>query len=435
MSSAEQLLRTIALFQTEFEIGDGSLVLSTLTKLKVALVAGDEVTSTKAGQVALLTSALLLARSGHQVFINVLDAPLVGYQPPFDGATIYEAVANLRGQLITGSDISIGFPVQPDIAFDIGGRSSIPPFTARKTLSVGWSAWSGEIAEWPWKPLSTEHDWPLGAMAAAVLVAAEAVKFAARALASIAGHPTYLRELFAPCRSARLELAPELTPKVSRLGRFDIISAGAVSNGALYALLRLPNVVGEARAFDKDSSEPSNRNRNMLLVATLEHLKKVELLAQFGRGLRIRPVRRHFEKRDLKGLADNVIVGVDDVPTRWLLAGARVRWMGVGATTDFGSMASVHYPYSACAACQHPHNEPAAGPTPTISFVSFLAGLLVATDFLVELSCSTAKLASQQRIIYPLRCDTENGLYAALVKPRADCPAGCPASEILRRRT
>lgn len=434
MSSADQLVRTTALFQTEFEIADASLVLSALTKLKVALVAGDEVMKTKAGQVALLTSALLLARSGHQVFINVFDATLVGYQPPFDGATIYEAVANLRGQLITGSDISIGFPVQPDVAFDIGGRSSIPPFTARKTISVGWSAWSGEIAEWPWKPLSTEDDWPLGAMAATVLVAAEAVKFAARSLAPVAGHPGYVRDLFAPSSNARIELAPELTPKVCTLGRFDVISAGAVSNGALYALLRLPNVTGEARTFDKDRSEPSNRNRNMLLVAALEHLKKVELLAHFGRGLLIKPMRRHFGKRDLRTLAENVIVGVDDVPTRWLLAGARANWMGVGATTDFGSMASVHYPYSACAACQHPHNEAVPGPTPTIAFVSFLSGLMVATDFLVELSRATAKLTSHQRIIYPLRCDGSNGVYAAGVSPRADCPAGCPASEVLRRR-
>jgi hypothetical protein len=430
MSSAEQLSRTVALFRTEFDIRNDELILNGLTTLKVALVAGDEVMKTKAGQIALLTSAMLLARSGHQVFINVFDAPLIGYQPPFDGTTIYEAINDLRGQLITGCDISIGFPVRPDVAFDIGGRSSIPPFTARKTISVAWSAWAGEIAEWPWKPLSTEDDWPIGAMAAAVLVAAEAVKFAARLLAPVSGHPSYIRDLFAPSPSAILRLAPEYTPKVSTLGKFDLISAGAVSNAVLYTLLRLPDVVGDARAFDRDSSDPSNRNRNMLLIASLEELVKVELFAHFGRGIRIEPVPRHFAKGDLNSLAENVIVGVDDVPTRWLLAGARANWMGVGATTDFGGMASIHFPYSACAACLHPHNEDAAGPTPTIAFVSFLAGLMVATDFLVELSRSTVSLASRQRIIYPLRCDTKDGFYSAPVSPRADCPAKCPASRI-----
>jgi len=429
MSSADQLARTIALLQTELEISDAAVVASKLTKLKVALVAGDEVMKTRAGQVALLTSALLLARSGHQVFVNIFDAPLIGYQPPFQGTTIYEAIGNLRGQLITGSDISVGFPVQPDVAFDIGGRSSIPPFTARKTISVGWSSWAGEIAAWPCKPPTTEDDWPMGAMAAAVLVAAEAVKPAIRLLAPISGHPGYVRELFAGSQTAMLRLAPEHTPKVSALGAFDVISAGAVTNAVMYALLRLPDVVGDARAFDKDGSDPSNRNRNMLLIGLLQHLAKVELFAHFARGIRVEPIARHFAESDLADLAENVIVGVDDVPTRWLLAGAKVNWMGVGATTDFGSMASIHFPYSACAACLHPHNEDAPGPAPTIAFVSFLAGLMVAADFLVELSRSAANIASRQRIIFPLRCDTSNGIYSAPVSARAD-PARCPASRL-----
>jgi hypothetical protein len=430
MTSSDQLARTIALFQTELDIADAALVAHHLTTLKVALVAGPEAMSTKAGQVALLTAALLLARSGHQVSVNIFDVPLIGYQPPFSGTTIYEAIENLRDELITGSNISVGFPVRPDVVFDIGGRSSIPPFTAPKTISVAWSAWEGEIAEWPWKPLSTENDWSIGAMAAAVLVAAEAVKIAVRRLAGVSGHPAYIRELFGPAKSARLRLAPDHMPKISTLGSFDIISAGAVSNAALYALLRLPDVVGDARTFDRDSSEPSNRNRNMLLIATLGHLQKVELFAHFAGGIKIHPIPRHFEKQDLADVRANVIVGVDDIPTRWLLAGARVNWMGVGATTDFGSMASVHFPHSACAACLHPHNEDAPGPTPTIAFVSFLAGLMVATDFLRELSGTRADIVSRQRIVFPLRCDTPTGIYEAKVTPRGDCPAKCPASRL-----
>ncbi len=206
-----------------------------------------------------------------------------------------------------------------------------------------------------------------------------------------------------------------------------------MSNAFFYALLRLPDVVGEARAFDKDFSEPTNRNRNMLLIASLEHLAKVELFSHFGRGLRVKPIQRHFVQADLADLAENVAVGVDDIPTRWLLAGARVNWMGVGATTDFGSMASIHFSHSACAACMHPHNEDAPGPTPTIAFVSFLSGLMVAADFLVELSRSAANIASKQRLIFPLRCDTPNGVQETRVSLRADCPAHCPASEVLRR--
>jgi hypothetical protein len=249
-------------------------------------------------------------------------------------------------------------------------------------------------------------------------------------LAGVSGHPAYIRDLFGAAEAARLRLAAEHMPKNSTLGSFDIISAGAVSNAALYALLRLPDVVGDARAFDTDGSEPSNRNRNMLLIASLEHLRKVELFDHFARGIKVEPIPRHFEQRDLGDIRHNVIVGVDDIPARWLLAGARVNWMGVGATTDFGSMASVHFSHSACAACLHPHNEDAPGPTPTIAFVSFLSGLMVATDFLRELSGTKADIVSRQRIIFPLRCDSPSGIYEAKVVPRGDCPAQCPASRL-----
>ncbi len=189
MTSAEQLARTIALFQIDLEISDAQLIERALTRVEVALVAGDAVMRTRAGQIAVLTAALLLARSGHKVFINIFDVPLIGHQPPFQGNTVYEAVANLRGQLIDGSDISIGYPVRPSVAFEFGGRSCIAPFGETRTVSVGWSSWAGELAEWPLKPPCSEDDWPIGAMAAAVLVAAEAVKVAAKSLASVSGHP------------------------------------------------------------------------------------------------------------------------------------------------------------------------------------------------------------------------------------------------------
>ena len=432
MSSLEQLSRTVGLFRADLEIEDLALIRRTLTSLRIALVAGDDVMRTRAGQVAVLTSALLLARSGHKVFIHALDVPLIGHQPPFCGETIYEAVTNLRGQLIEGSDISIGFPVRPAMAFEFGSHSSIAPFSAPRTVSVGWSSWAGEIVDWPMRALRTENDWPMGAMAAAVLVASEAIKFVGRSLAPLSGNPAYIRELFDFSRSARLHLAPEETPKVATLGDFDIISAGAVSNGLIYALMRLPDVTGRARSFDKDGSDESNRNRNMLLIRELEHLTKVALFAYFSRGLQIDPIPRHFEAGDLSSLADHVAVGVDDIPARWLLAGARADWMGVGATSHFSSMASVHFPYSACAACLHPRDEQVDGPIPTIAFVSFLAGLMVAADFLVETSRSTAFLTSRQRYLTSLHLEHDGTTFSTPVVPRADCPAGCPASQLKR---
>jgi hypothetical protein len=341
---------------------------------------------------------------------------------------VHEAVAAIGEQLIDGVQVSVGRPLfVPDIAFVFGGGQAGVGVRARRIVSVGWTAWAGELRDWPLQPACTRTEWPMGAMAAAVLVASEAAKIAGRFLAKSSPHSGHYSELFAASGNARLALAPDSTPEVPELGCLDIISAGAVSNALVYALLRIPGIQGEARAFDRDRSEPSNRNRNVLLVPPFDRLLKVELFERFGRGLTVTGVPRHFEKTDLATLAERVAVGVDDVPTRWMLAEARTGWMGVGATSHFNAMASVHYPYSACAACLHPHDEMVEGDTPTVAFVSFLAGLLVAADLLREVSGAETMLMSRYRYLTPLQI---GGVWDGTVAPTSRCPARCPASRL-----
>lgn len=428
MDSAAQLARTCLLFQVDLGLPDPAVVLRALTTPNILIVADEATVNTLAGQVAITTGAMLMARSGHRVFIDAPDAPLIGHQPPMTGGTLYEAIASVSAELIDGVEIGVGCPLfAPHITFVCGQLVAPFRFNANRVASVGWTDWSGEIRDWPMAARYSGSDWPMGAMAAAVLMASEAIKVSGRILANLSDHGEHLAEVFADCRMAQLSLAPEATPHAVEFGQFDIVSAGAVSNGLLYALLRLPNVTGEARVFDRDVSDDTNRNRNMLLIAALAALAKVELFKHFESGLRIEPIRRHFQEGDLSSLSDVVAVGVDDIPTRWLLAGAPVRWMGVGATSHFNAMASVHFPYSGCAACLHPHDEALDGPTPTIAFVSFLSGLMVAADFIREIGGCEAQLVSRQRYVTPLQMA---GDYRANVPPRPDCPAGCPASRL-----
>lgn len=428
MTSADQLARTVLLFQTDLELRDPFVVLQALTAPVVVLVAGQGIVSTRAGQVAITTSAMLMARSGHSVFIDAPDAQLIGKQPPLKGSTLHDALCGIGDKLIDGVQITVGCPLfVPDIAFVFGGGVVGIGVRAKRTVSVGWTDWAGELMDWPRQLACTSDEWPMGAMAAATLVAAEAAKVAGRSLTAISAHAAHYRDLFAPSANARLVLAPELTPKTSQIGNVDIISAGAVSNGFLYALLRIPGVRGSARAYDRDRSDASNRNRNMLLLPDFDGQLKVDLFQHFGLGLEITPVARHFDKTDLPSLADQVVVGVDDIPTRWLLAGACAQWMGVGATSHFNSMASIHYPYSACVACLHPHDEPQAGATPTIAFVSFLAGLLMAADMLRNVAGADASLASRYRYLTPLQMD---GDWSGVVAPASACPARCSASRL-----
>lgn len=268
----------------------------------------------------------------------------------------------------------------------------------------------------------------MGAMAAATLVAAESFKIVGRALLPHATkNEAHFKELFEAIDETGFQLAPEGTPMISDLGEFDLISGGAVSNAFLYAVLRLPDVSGRCRVFEGDVSEHSNRNRNMLLVPEYIGRPKGDLFQETVAGIRCQPMRRHFHKTDLLTLASRVVVGVDDILIRWDLAEARSEWMGVGATTHFGAMASVHYPYAACAACLHPRNEVPEGDTPTVAFVSFMAGLMVAAHYIRDLGASEARLASHHRFAVPLQM---GGAWAGKVAPIPNCPAKCPASRI-----
>lgn len=426
MSSAEQLSRTTLLFQTDLGITDPALVHRALMSPSISLVADAGTVNTFTGQVAISTAAMLMARSGHSVYIDAPDAALIGYQPPMKGRAFHEAIERSGSSLIDGVSVSIGRPLlPPDIAFVFGTGNLARGVSARRIVSVGWTDWSAELSQWPMETYRSGGEWPIGAMGAAVLIAAEAAKVVGSTLSQLSVSKPHFRELFAPSQIARLVMAPESTPHSAQLGSFDIISAGAVSNAFLYSLFRLPHVTGNARAFDKDTSDQSNRNRNMLLIPEFVAQTKVALFQHFASGISIDPVPRHFGDADVANLFDRVAVGVDDIPTRWTLAGARTGWMGVGATSHFASMASVHFPYSACAACLHPQDEAQIGPTPTIAFASFLAGLMLAADLLRDVSGAEASLASRYRYLTALQ--TANP-WSSIVVPNPNCPAHCPAS-------
>ncbi len=428
MTTEDQLARTVLLLQTDLAIDDPKIVLQALLKPVIVLVADAATVATFAGQVAISTSAMLAARSGHQVFIDTPDAPLIGCQPPLEGRTFQEAMSQVGSQLVDGATMAIGCSLLPaDIAFVFGDGNAGIGIRANQIYSVGCSDWSGTLRKWARQSSWTAYDWPAGPMAAATLVAAEAFKVAGRALLPHSANPVHFEDLFAPANEASFRVAPESTPKTSRLGEFDIISAGAVSNAFQYAVLRIPNVSGKCRVFDEDISEDGNRNRNMLLLPRHLQNPKVRVFEEFGGALEVKGVPRHFAEADLHALASRVVVGVDDIPTRWTLAGARVDWMGVGATSHFAAMASVHYPYAACAACLHPRDERIDGPTPTVAFVSFMAGLMIAGDFLRDLGRLEAKLMSHYRYVVPLQMDGE---WVGNVAPVESCPAACPASKL-----
>jgi molybdopterin/thiamine biosynthesis adenylyltransferase len=426
MNIDQQLARTTLLLQIDLNIVEPSLILSALTDIVVVLHAEKHIVETFAGQVAISTAAMLMARSGHKVYINTPDAILLGDQPPLKGRFFHEALNHISGKLISGLHFSIGSPTAlADIVVCFGNNTLSLPHGMRLVRAM-WSKWSGTLDSMAISRTSTETSWPIGALVAATLAAAEVFKVAAIKLLSSSSNATHYQELFAPIEISTLRLAPEETACFGSLGIFDIISAGAISNAFLYSLYRVPGIVGRGRVFDGDKSDQTNRNRNMLLTSELLYQPKVFALSHFSQGIDLTPINRHFDESDLMTLADQIIVGVDDVPTRWLLAESQSKFIGVGATTHFNSMASVHYPLSGCIACLHPTDDFEQGPVPTVAFVSFLSGLMVAADFLREVSSNQIENQSRHAFMNPLQ--TSHPWFSKdFGNPR--CPACCAASK------
>lgn len=234
-----------------------------------------------AGQVCISTAAMLMARTGHQVFVDTPDAHLVGSQPPLAGTWFHQALTDVGERLIEGVPILIGSPPASDIVFYLGGDLPWVSSPAARSVMIGASDWAAQVGEWPQTQSWSAQNWAFGAMAAAVLMAAEATKVSARALMQYSQYAEGLRPQFRDSAKAKLELAPASTPLSYDIGELDLISAGAVSNGLLYALLRVPGIAGTIRTFDEDVSEGPNLNRNMLLTREWLDQKKVALFHSF----------------------------------------------------------------------------------------------------------------------------------------------------------
>ena len=125
--------------------------------------------------------------------------------------------------------------------------------------------------------------------------------------------------------------------------------------------------------------------------------------------------------------APSVLVGVDDIPTRWNVQEEYPRWLGIGATTHWAAMASYHQRGLACARCLHPRDDPATGPIPTVAFVSFFAGLELACYFLRTLAGEHVPPSEQYTYLSPLH---PGRIWRSPVAVRVDCPTCQPGADI-----
>jgi molybdopterin/thiamine biosynthesis adenylyltransferase len=425
MNIYETLSRTALLVQrtifpdlTEREIADG------LVRCRVRLVADRRTALSAAGQTALTASLVSIVQSGARVELDVPDVALEVGQPPLEGDSLPTALRDHADEL--GSAVVYdGAPV--DVAFVFGDAS---PGRARSAFHVSADGWSCRVDATGGVGVSGSA--PFGGMLAGVAVGAESFRTVLRLLAERTGTRVLGQYDLASPHVVTAALR-QLPSDPVDLGRLDVVSAGAITNAALFALLRVPGLRGALRIIDADIAAESNLNRYMLLRRRdLARAKAMQLADYSSSALRIEPEPARFEEAtlpELRPLAEQVLVGVDDIPSRWLIQGQGPYWLGLAATTDFEVLVSEHGPKTPCAACLHPYDVPAAGEIPTVAFVSAAAGTLLAHRLLahhhgVPLAAPT--------LGYPFNLASPRAISAVGLTARSDCRVGCAASRALQ---
>lgn len=376
-----------------------------------------------AGRDCLVTFVCLIARMGVQVELRIPDVPLIEPQPPLYGGDLTDALVDLGRDLIPGSSVARGAS-PPDLLFLLGdtpGRRNRVP-----TWRLTGNEWCGAIGP-------DERDgmkrwsgaWPVGPLVSAALGASEVFKFVLTGLPLRDSY--YLRHL-APALEGTWDFGCSGRARASDLGSLGIISGGAIIQAALFTLLRVPDVRFLGTALDDDVVSLSNLNRNMLNRRRDVSRTKVEVLRDFTvPHVVIDGVFARFDEHQAgRASAPRVIVGVDDIAARWGVQRTSPGWLAVSGTSHFEVSSSSHLPTEACAGCLHPKDDPGTDPLPTVSFVSFWAGLSLAVRLLRDVSGMPYLSDHQHLWLTPLRTELV-GRWEP-VATRRDCPVGCARS-------
>jgi hypothetical protein len=417
--TASALARTLLLMRDDlYPAVTDELLLEALGSTVVVLTADEANLSSHSAQSAFVTAAMLMARSAHQVHLLAPDVRLVEPQPPLIGDRLVTALVATNDNLVPGVRLSARPPAaRPSLEIRFGDTPSW--VRAERSVILAASGWAGAIVDAgsPWPRL----DLPFGGLAAAALASGEAFKVSMMKLFRAALNPEVFKARFAPCQRARIDVAPADTPFSGDLQVFDVISGGAIANSFLYSLLRARQARGSGCVIDSDIGDISNLNRNVLMLYSDVQSQKVAFLADcFTGGVTLNPIATRFERAVTGRINPNsrVIVGVDHIPTRWVAQACNPFWLGIGATSHWSAMASYHAAGVACARCLHAQDDPDDAPIPTVAFVSFWAGLLLAGYFAQSLAMRHYASA-QQTYLTPLRPEMP---WRTAVGRRPDCP-------------
>jgi hypothetical protein len=413
---------------------DDESLLRGFAETTVCVVADEPNLASLAAQAAVTTVAGLVLACGMRVRLVMPAAPILGYQPPLIGEELTAALAGLGGDSVPGAEAAVGHASQAgDLVFVIGDTEWRG--VARQAWRLTADAWCGRMVPTATRAARISTDFPIGALVAATAAAAEPYRAALRSVAEATGCAVPEPWQLQAATSVIVRLAQPETPTVGiDLGSLDLVSGGALTTATLHALLRVEGLVAAVRVWEPQALETSNLNRYVLLRRSMIPMPKVRMLESWQRaGLTITGYQELVDEAALaraQPWAPWVFVGTDNVEARWLVQGSWPEHLVVAGTAGFMVLASEHDRGRACAGCLHAWSERVGGDVPTVSFVSYLGGLLAAARLLRWAGAGAASKSDQATEAWADRLDGEYGYRHVHVPRIAACPVGCYAGEL-----
>jgi len=410
-------------------------ILKGLRSTTVRIVANDINLSSHSGQSCVVALAGLIAMMGIRVTLDMPNVHLIHSQPPLRGTHLLEALEEYAADMVPGAVIGASNTTD-DLVIVLGSSLFVGP----NQFTLTGTDWSFELSQRPsGSPWTAEV--AIGALAGAAAAAAEAFRAALGRISGISGIPLSSQSPYSVDfnRVVRVDLGhPLLKSDAVEVGEVDVVSAGAITSAALYCLRRLVNVHGRFRVFDNDTFELSNLNRYMFGRRSDVGNNKSIALSGYGTPklmITSEPVMFTDEwAREYGPLSPTVLVGVDQIPSRWAVQRAAPLWCCVGATSHVWlALVSTHSDGDACAGCAHPTDSDVDGEIPTVSFVSFWAGIFQVRALLLHAMGVVPE--SPQVLVAPAGLYGDYGILQMGLPPNADCPVKCHASRLVTSRS
>jgi proteasome lid subunit RPN8/RPN11 len=363
-------------------------ILSKLKERRIAIVVDEELLFTHRGQHMLTASVNLLARCCINIDVFLSEDRVT---PIIDAPFLHDNLADDLTKLVLGINPDLSFRINPkfhakyDVALIIGKSTFAKAEYNIFIDALGWLSYVGGRES---EHFSGDSENPIGPLISASRGSAEVFK---ALLNKVTGRrykpcsPTIFSALNYKINQPTWDNPP--LPRVS-LNDVLLVGAGAIGNCVAYCLTSLPSASGNLTVIDPERVETTNLNRYVLATITNLRAYKANLIKKrLKEKFDVKSFLRVYQKYPHRREHDLVVVGVDNVKTRWdvQLDFPRVILNGGMYADSFTISRHDDFLNKPCLGCLYSsYVEMRHAKYPAASFVSMFAGALLVGEILKE---------------------------------------------------